>query len=207
MRILDLELSARDLHSLHDFYGTTLGFEVDAAADHPLTIQAGATRLTFVPAPDGSPHLYHFAFNIPENQLSAAKEWLSTRTPLLTDSNGFDEFNFESWHAHSVYFKDPAGNILEFIARHDLPNATGEPFGPRSILSVSEIGLATNDVPSLVRSLPPGVPVYGEVSETFTAVGDELGLLIIVKTGRVWFPDTGVSAQPEPARITFQTES
>ena len=111
MRITALELTARNLPSLHEFYGTTLGLAVVASDNQRLTMQAGTTALSFVPAPDDSPHPYHFAFNIPENRLSAAKEWLSTRTPLLKNSSGSDEFDFANWHAHSVYFNDPAGNL------------------------------------------------------------------------------------------------
>src|SRR4051812_43449750 len=191
MHIATLEITATDLQALLNFYANTLGLEVSLKNNQRFTINAGATRLTFVRPTDDSPHSYHFAFNIPENQLPDARQWLSTRSPLLKDNSGADEFAFESWHAHSIYFKDPAGNILEFIARHDLPNSSHEPFGSRSILSVSEIGLATDDVPALARSLPSGVPVYGEGSDMFTAAGDAHGLFIMVKVGRVWLPDSG----------------
>ena len=38
-----------------------------------------------------------------------------------------------------------------------------------------------------------GVTVYdGEGGDMFTAVGDELGLFIVVKQGRIWYPETGI---------------
>jgi hypothetical protein len=71
---------------------------------------------------------YHFAFNIPENQIRSAKEWLMPRTVLLKDEQGNDYFQHSGWNSEAVYFKDPAGNILEFIARHDLSNAVDGDF-------------------------------------------------------------------------------
>ncbi len=87
------------------------------------------------------------------------------------------------------------------IARHDLENATPRPMGGHSLLGVSEIGLVTEDVRDTVPSLRSGLGlrIYrGSVDEAFTALGDEHGLLIVVKRGRVWFPDTGKEAGWEP---------
>jgi hypothetical protein len=45
-------------------------------------------------------------------------------------------------------------------------------------------------------------PIYdGAGSDTFTAVGDEHGLFIVVKRGRIWFPDTGTPADLFPVRV------
>ena len=43
-----------------------------------------------------------------------------------------DIANFVNWHAKSVYFFDPAGNIVELIARFDLDNKTSETFSSRN---------------------------------------------------------------------------
>ena len=38
----------------------------------------------------------------------------------------------------------------------------------------------------------------------FTPVGDEQGLFVVVKRGRMWFPDTGKAAELLPITVTTQ---
>ncbi len=192
MRIHEVELLAGDLAALNDFYGRVLDLPVLYSDSASLTIRIGTSRLVFHAAPDGWHGIYHVAFNIPENQLDAARQWLSARVPLLVSPDGTDTFFFPDWNAHAVYFADPAGNILELIARHTLPTADERPISAASLLSISEIGLAAADVPATVQELHTAlsVPIYrGAGSPDFTAVGDEEGLLIVVRHGRGWFPD------------------
>lgn len=127
------------------------------------------------------------------------------RAELLADENGNTTIDFGNWNAHSLYFKDAAGNILEFIARHDLQNASDQ----FEILSISEIGLATQDVLAQVKTFQEKtglLPYKDECSETFTAVGDADGLFITVKQGRIWYPNTGVPAQLLPVRVHFHMD-
>ncbi len=196
-----LELHTADLNTLRHFYGEVLGLptEMDDAGGF-ITVTAGASVLRYRASP-GFSGVYHYAFNIPENRLNAAKQFLETRgVTLLADSSGEAVFDFDFWNAHTIYFYDPAGNIAEFIARHELPNAaikTDLPFSPDEILNVCEIALPTDDVPTLVAEMQDatGTPVYGDPSPTFTALGDANGLLILVPKGRIWFPDTGIPAE------------
>lgn len=93
----------------------------------------------------GEPY-YHFAFNIPANQFQEAKEWLKGKTTLLLE-DGEDEADFSFWPAHACYFEDPAGNIVELIARYnENPNSESQ-FTVNSILNISEIGLIVKDAP------------------------------------------------------------
>ena len=46
--------------------------------------------------------------------------------------------------AHSIYDADK--NIVELIARHNQPTASQSPFSGKSLVSISEIGLVTQDV-------------------------------------------------------------
>src|SRR5439155_2935079 len=94
------------------------------------------------------------------------------------------------WHAHSVYFLDAAENVLELIARHDLPNASDEPFGPASLLEVSEVGLPVRDVDEAVAFIERELrqPLFSGDREHFAALGDHRGLFILVPLGRPWFP-------------------
>ncbi len=200
MRIIQLHLLTADLVVQRDFYTQVLGL-VPVEEAGALALQAGSTRLVFRPTRPTEQAVYHFAFDIPQNCFQEAKALIAGRVPLLRDASGADAFSSENWNSDSVYFRDPAGNILEFIARHGLANDSDQPFTERSILSVSEIGLATDNVVDTVSLLQAelGAGIYdGAGSETFTAVGDEHGLLIVVKRGRIWFPDTGQAAELAP---------
>ena len=84
-RILRLELlTAAQLKRMKDFYHRLLGIEVLDDRPKWLTIAAGLSRITFFTAKpeDGKP-FYHFAFNIPENKILAARTWQKERTSLL----------------------------------------------------------------------------------------------------------------------------
>ncbi len=79
--------------------------------------------------------LSDFAFNIPENQFREAKAWLASRVEIARP-NGSDEIFYDDWNAHAVYFPDPGGNLVEFIARHNLPDRSEREFNgiPRNLV-------------------------------------------------------------------------
>ena len=203
MNILDLELSSVNLPAQRDFYANILELPVtlDSAT---LEVKAGETNLVFTQAPSEFIGAYHFAFNIPQNQYQAAKQWIASRIPLLQDNTGKEDFESTTWNSTSLYFLDAAGNILEFIARHTLQNASNEEFDSRQILNVSEIGLPSEDVLELANALVTrlGFSVYQqEPNENFTPVGDENGLLILPAKDRIWMPDSGVPAKLLPVKV------
>ena len=202
MDIRRLELLSADVEAQKEFYGDVL--ELPVRLDSMiLEVQAGRSKLLFTHAPefDGA---YHFAFNIPTNQFEAAKAWISSRIPLMRDEHGNDEFHFENWNSSSVYFKDPAGNVLEFIARHDLKNEINEAFNSKQILNVSEIGLPSEDVVALADEICKRLDVSvfrQELNESLTPVGDDNGLLIIPVKDRIWIPNSGVPARLLSVRV------
>jgi len=103
-----------------------------------------------------------------------------------------------------IIFPDPAGNILEFIAREDLPARAGEDFGAEDILHISEIGLVVDDVPgrALLLKTRLGIEVYrGSSFEDFAQPGDINGVLVLVKRGRLWAPDERQPAVVSPVQI------
>lgn len=207
MKIATLELLANDLEAQREFYANILKLPVnlDSAS---LEVKAGKTDLVFTQAPTEFDGAYHFAFNIPENQFYAAKAWISGRIPLLRDENGQDEFESKNWNSHSVYFKDAGGNVLEFIARHNLMDAAEADFDSRQILNISEIGLPSENVIDFANELCTslGLSVFRqEPNETFTPVGDNHGLLIIPHKDRIWIPNSGVPAKLLPVRVMGET--
>jgi hypothetical protein len=203
MNIQKLELLTLDLQAQNDFYSELLELPVKLTSSD-LHVQAGTTELIFTQAPSDFDGAYHFAFNIPENQYFSAKQWISSRTPLLRDRTGKEDFHSESWNSDSIYFLDAAGNVLEFIARHSLQNPVEGDFESQQILSVSEIGLPSEDVILLADRLCRrlGVSVYKqEPNEEFTPVGDEHGLFILPVKDRIWMPDSGVPAKLLPIKV------
>ncbi|AZI42893.1 hypothetical protein EHF33_09135 [Deinococcus psychrotolerans] len=207
MRITELELACRDPDSQRRFYVGGLGLPLLDSTATSFTVQVGHTRLNFQQRPEMQ-GAYHFAFNIPENQLAAAKHWIQERATLLQE-DGNDEFSANpDWNAQMFYFCDADGNVLECIARHRLTNTSDQAFGPESLLSVSEIGYAVEDVAQSAAGLQQqlGLDVFGTASNAFTPLGDDEGLLIVVKLGRAWFP-TRQAAQRLPVTLTLQTRS
>jgi catechol-2,3-dioxygenase len=203
MNITSLELPTKDLLAQRDYYSQALELPVKLFADK-LEVQAGETKLVFTQADPDFNGAYHFAFNIPENQFHAAKAWISKRIPLLHDETGKNEFDSESWNSHSVYFKDTAGNVLEFIARHNLKNAVVGDFDSRQILNVSEIGLPSEDVITFANELCARLTLSifkQEPSATFTPVGDDHGLFILPTKDRIWIPNSGVPAKLLPVNV------
>jgi catechol-2,3-dioxygenase len=198
-RLLSMELqtNASAMDAMKTFYGKTLDLGLAANRADRFAVTAGDTRLTFVQTSDtneGRPPFYHFAFNIPENKIVNALEWLKPRTPLLAipEANraaGYpsEVVDYRHWNAHSIFFLDPAGNVVEFIARHDLKNGDKHPFGFTDILYASEIGLIVDDVAATTAALKDiaGMTAYKGASDQFTAMGDEYGLLLVMKRGRV----------------------
>lgn len=202
MNITRLELLSADLEAQKDFYANVLELPVRRDSSI-LEVKAGQTELFFTESPkfDGA---YHFAFNIPENQFDSAKIWISSRVLLLRDEAGKDEFHSENWNSSSVYFKDAAGNVLEFIARHNLKNAVHAEFDSQQILNVSEVGLPSEDVVSLANEICKRLDVSvfrQEANESFTPVGDDNGLLILPIKDRIWIPNSGVPARLLSVRV------
>ncbi|RJE86041.1 ring-cleaving dioxygenase [Paenibacillus sp. 1011MAR3C5] len=174
---------------LMPFYRDVLGLPIRESAENRFTVQTGYTSLTFLhqPADTGTAPYYHFAINIPENKLDEAKRWIESRVEIGSE-DGEDISYSELWDSHSVYFLDTAGNILELIARHTMDNAVDRPFDPkRDLLGISEMGMPTKDVPRAVDELEAlGIPTYKRRDSVFNPVGDEEGILIVVKPGRRW---------------------
>ncbi|UQN09467.1 VOC family protein [Deinococcus sp. QL22] len=204
MHIESLTLFTPDLDVQHAFYTGVLGLDTVTRTPDSVTFQAGRTFLTF--RQQGDPGRFsHLAFDIPRHQMDGAETWLRARVPLLEDEEGTSRFPLsEGWNSESLYFEDAAGNLLEFIARHDVLNDHAAPFGSGGVLHVSELGIVVPDVPAAVLDLERrfGLLTFHEQSGTFTPVGDHNGLLIVVREGRGWFP-TGRPAAPAPFEITF----
>ena len=186
-------ISGAPLEALRAFYGDTLGLRT-ALSQETLAVRAGDSRLLFRHDPSAGYPFYHFAFNIPENKIRLARDWQAERSALIpiperNRAAGFppDVVDYSHWNAHSVFFLDPAGNVVEYIARHDLRNASEGPFTPADILHVSEIAFVVDDVPGTSELFRRRFALagYRGSSDDFAALGDEHGLVLIMRRGRI----------------------
>ena len=183
----EVTLYTARLEEIKPFYKDTLGMTIVDESEHSFTIQAGHTRMVFMQNETNEEPFYHFAWMIPSNLFQEAKEWVVSRVPL-SRQDGQDQTYSMNWNAHSLYFEDPAGNILEFIAHHSAHNERQHAFSTADILKVCEVGIVCEDVLEKVNKLERmGIKRWGEISDTFAPMGDMNGLFIVVKKERVWF--------------------
>lgn len=209
MQFKEVILQSAELAKQKAFYHGKLGLPVVEDSADKLSLQTGASLLTFENTPGRHPAIYHIAFNVPENQLPSAATWLERHTPLIASYSNPTKtiFEFVAWNAHAFYFRDNEGNILEFIARHNLKNASNEPFTAENILEISEVGLPTPDVQNLADQLIEELqlPIYsGAGSDQFTVLGEEQALFILVQSGRPWMPTRDQEALAQPTRVIVE---
>jgi catechol-2,3-dioxygenase len=157
-----------------------------AAAFHPDAY--GASRVRFTPGPAVCSH---FAVNV--GDFGRAVEWARGQADLIQD-----DVPFEAWLARAAYYFDPAGNLVELIARERAP-------GDELLLEISEIGVPVADVGAAVEFLEAelGLPHFSGDRQNFSAVGDDRGLFIVVPVGRAWL-FTDVPASDAPVRVTIE---
>lgn len=194
MEILELKLLSNDLEGSTYFYHTLLEFPILERNERQVSFQAGSTKLTFIKSDEGITPFYHFAFNIPDNQLMQALDWIAARTEVLEVGLHQKIADFDNWDAKAFYFMDNQGSILEFIVRYELKQSSEVPFTGSSVLSVSEIGLVLEDVVRQSEEINQkyDIPFYSKQprAEKFTVLGDDHGLLITVCKDRNWYPTT-----------------
>jgi catechol-2,3-dioxygenase len=170
VRIREIVLPAADPAGLRGFYGGPARF--------------GASVVRFE---EGPAVCSHFAVNVPPQRFDEGVAWARERVELL-----HEDVPFTNWDARAAYFFDPAGNIVELIARERAP-------GSELFLEVSEVGLPVEDVGRAVEFLESelGLPHFDGDRREFSAVGDDRGLFIVVSVGRPWlFTDRPATAAP-----------
>ena len=144
MKLEHIQIQTKNIQQTLTFYTTVLGLSIVENNSKTISIKAGNSILEFVENPQFN-SIYHFAFNIPDNKLNEAIEWCKNKVDLIFIEDQNVITNFENWNANAIYFYDNNGNLLEFIARHDLNNAQNETFSSKSILNISEIGIVNEN--------------------------------------------------------------
>jgi catechol-2,3-dioxygenase len=211
MQIGQVTLNTSMLKDLIAFYKGVMNLYTDVKNEEEIMIRIGSTELVFKQVSAADP-FYHIAINIPANKIEEAKNWLLARVDLIwIDDYKSDIADFVNWHAKSVYFFDPAGNIVELIARFDLANATEEPFSAAQFLSISEVGLVIKangfdeSVTNLLEQYQLSYFAKQPPLPHFRAIGDDEGLFIVVPENRNWFPTEKVSGI-FPMEIQFENQ-
>jgi len=207
LRIERIKLNALDLEPLRSFYSDILDLPIVENEEDSFTVLAGISRLSFQQVTSEEAPYYHFAFNVSENKIEQALDWLKEKQIPISPINGNLTVRSESWDSLSVYFMDPAGNIVEFIARYRLRNPSDKPgFTRDDILNISEIGVPAEDVNQMSLLLQNRLdsPVYLEGDEMFTPIGDEEGLAILSSLRRYWL-GSEKSVRIFPMEVTVGT--
>lgn len=203
MKLLALDLYTSDLVATRHFYTRRLGLPMLSSSAYHLTVLVGWTHLTFrsVCQPVTP---YHIAINVPRGSLEVIMyyfdlAYLDTQTPgestLVESTPGKTIADFADWRARACYFYDNNGNLLEFIARTDLPLDDPNLTIDDLFQGVSEIGIGTEDVAHTAEQIRRrfGIQSFARSAPMpdFTALGDDNGLFILSKVGRRWlFSDT-----------------
>lgn len=205
MKINHLKLDCANLGEQRHFYTRKFNFEITQETGDSITLKMGESLLTFTENRLRKPY-YHFAFNIPHKQVDKALKWVSDKVEILYGDKGEIQ-EFPAWNARSIYFLDPAGNIVEFIGRKAFERETPKSFGVESVLNISEVGLPVFEVSSCFNSIrrATGIEKFDCNRPSFCAAGDDEGLLILVdKAEKTWFP-TDEQAKAYRLEVNFET--
>jgi len=210
MQIKSVIIQASNQQELREFYQSLLELKFEEESETRLTIRIGSSLLVMEEAKKQEP-FYHFAITIPANKIEEARVWLLNKKIELIWIEDYksDIADFKNWHAKSVYFFDPAGNIVELIARFDLKNETDESFSSNQFLNISEIGLVfpqdeiDQQVGRIIKETGLSYFLKQPPMQQFKVLGDDEGLFIIVTENRNWYP-TSKSSGIFPLEITFE---
>lgn len=221
MQIMSVDTVTRSTAETAAYYETVLGLPVRKEIG-AVEVTVGRSVLRFREDADAEGD-QHYAFLIDDARFDEARAFIAAGPGLLSDG---DRTEFEAqpaWNARSLYFPGPDRSVLEVIARRDLPSNLGAGpvsgakassparsgtqliFGPADLLSVSEVGIAVPDVARTAdRLTDAGIGCYPDGSETFSPAGHIDGMLILVSSGRTWFPTSDRVVAEPPVTVVAQ---
>ncbi len=188
MKIKEVILFTNNIQNQKRFYKSVLGFEQLYDSSNKISFKAGESVLSFKISEKAKP--YHLAFNIPSNAINDALIWLQRRIEVL-DCEGEKIADFSSWKAKAIYFYDADKNIMEFIARERINIESDFAFSPNTIISISEMAIATTNIERVYKSINQikPIPIFDGDFSRFCALGNDEGLFIVIdKTIKKWNP-------------------
>lgn len=178
-------LYTHELKQLRRFYMNVLSFPISEVTSNSFNVQVGTSTIEFIEQEKVA--RYHFAINIPGNQFTIIKDWISDRYSLETNE-GVDKIYRVKFAADSFYIKDPSGNLIEFIGRRSrdfLGTFTLEAF-----YDLSEISIVTNSVNEVGELIQDeAIPLYSnsQIDESgVNYLGKDDSFIVLVPEGRKW---------------------
>jgi catechol 2,3-dioxygenase-like lactoylglutathione lyase family enzyme len=216
--IRQLVLLGRNPDENFHFWTEELGLDFEQNSSGSFRVQLGTSRLVFNPSPTFIVPRYHFAINIPSNQIENALEWLINKDGKFPDGpknpvkiwtnseSGAQITRRDLFNAHSIYFSDPAGNVIELVARHDLNNAQPGPFTKSMFLNISEVSIVTRDIRKAAPLLESifGVSEIEGSTNSYKPIGGLNGFFVLIVPGRPLGPNPDVQAFPYQMEITVK---
>ncbi len=185
MRLLEVTIAVDDVAACRRFYSVDLGLAVVDESVDGFSVRVGRSILRLVSGSPAGPH--HLAFEVPANRVAEAAGYLAPLAEVIR-VDGREVVHIDPWNADAVYFRDPAGTILELIGHHGVSPESALAFGPGSILGIAEIGLPVPEVSAAIAALGPLGSLWPDHEAPFAPVGDRHGSFIVVPGGRAWFP-------------------
>lgn len=196
-------LYTNQLKILQRFYMNILELPLLEQTDKSFTVKVGTSTLTFQKI--DVPAFYHFAFNIPGNQFTLIKSWIKNKIPLNREG-GRDEVYFENFDADSIYFEDPAGNVIELVGRR-YRDLFGSP-SPESFLNISEVSITTYDMTRVGEKIQDiGIPLWRSTEinpHGLNFLGRDDTFIVLVPPGRRWYFSEQIS-DIYPLEMTLTT--
>ncbi|NMH87877.1 VOC family protein [Flavivirga algicola] len=189
MKIEEIILFTKSIQKQKQFYQKVLGFELILESKEKISFKAGESIMSFQ-YDKKAVNASHFAFNIPSNQEKEALLWLQKRVQIIPDGDNLIS-DFKDWNAKAIYFYDADKNIVEFIARKNLNMGSYKSFSAKSILSISEMAIATTDIETIYNVINniKSIPIFSGNLTRFCALGNDEGLFILVNnTVKKWHP-------------------
>ncbi|MFJ8064391.1 hypothetical protein ACIQYS_07145 [Psychrobacillus sp. NPDC096426] len=181
-----VKLYTDKLKQLKGFYGNVLGLTILESGNEYFKLSIGTSTLTFQQSTKTT--LYHFAINIPGNQFTLAKHWAKDRVTLNRE-DAVDEIYYSRFDADAFYFEDPAGNIVELIARRYVDKWSD--FSIDSLLNLSEVSITTPFVQEVGEQIQDiGVHVSGHVDiepNVLNFLGSKDTFILLVPPNRRWY--------------------
>lgn len=214
--IRELVLECKDLALVKDFWVNRMGMELLAQNATSFSVRIGTSKLKFVRHPGNASPFYHFAVNIPENQIEQAFEWIRERAQVIRqDGTGAEIIHKPLFNAHSLFFHDPAGNVVELTARHVLTNTLEGTFTKNMLLKISEVSIITKNTRECAELMTAqlGVREFERSTTGYKPIGGAEGILAFVVTGKTFLPSENlvsfahkmevVLKYPEPFSLTL----
>lgn len=194
-------LYTNKLKLMKRFYVNILELDVIESEEEQFSVNIGTSTVSFKQS--DTPSFYHLTLNIPGNQFFIMKLWIQERL-ALNQEGGISEIHYPNFDSDSIYFDDPAGNIVELIGRR-----SRDQFGDltsAAFLNIGEISITTPFVADVGEQLQDfGIPLFQKTeikptSINFLGKGDSF--IVLVPPKRRWMFSKR-TAETHPLQITL----